>query len=300
MMAAHFKGRVRHYFTLNEPQCTVSLGYAQGIHAPGRQASFQKQFACWVNRLLAHGFAQRAIQAADPDAVVGIASTGRICYPESETDIGAAREAMFAVSDGDWMFTHQMLLDPICLGRFPACPGTALEKLMSRVTPEEMDIIHTVPRMLGYNIYNGSEIRSEDGRPVYTQRYPGFPRTALKWPITPEALSWGPRFLWERYGIPGYITENGLVRNDHIFLDGQVHDPERIDFLHRNLLALQKAIDTGADIRGYFHWSLTDNFEWGNGYGERFGLIYIDYPTGNRIPKDSFYWYGELIQRELD
>lgn len=298
MMADHFKGRVRHYFTLNEPQCTVSLGHETGIHAPGMQLDQAGQFNVLVNQLLAHGLAQRAIKAANPDAIVGIASTGRLCYPEQETpeDIDAARAATFAVSDDDWTFTHHWLLDPICLGHFPAGPGTGLETLANAVSPEDMEIIHTVPDILGYNIYNGHAIRAAQAGFEYVTRYPGFPRTAMKWPVTPEVLDWGVRFLYERYGLPGFITENGLSCNDRVYLDGMIHDIERIDFLVRYLTALRRAVEHGADIRGYFQWALTDNFEWSNGYGERFGLIFVDYPTGQRIPKDSFYWYKKVVR----
>lgn len=297
MMAGHFKGRVKHYFTLNEPQCTVSLGHETGVHAPGMQLDQAGQFNVLINQLLAHGLAQRAIKAADPEAVVGIASTGRLCYPEQETaaDIDAARAATFAVSDDDWTFTHHWLLDPICLGRFPEGPGTALESLAKTVSSGDMAIIHTVPDMLGYNIYNGHAVRAAETGFEYVSRYPGFPRTAMKWPVTPEVLDWGVRFLYERYGLPGYITENGLSCNDRIYLDGKIHDIERIDFLARYLSALRRAMENGADIRGYFQWSLTDNFEWSNGYGERFGLVFVDYPTGRRIPKDSFSWYKNVI-----
>lgn len=298
MMAAHFRGRVKHYFTLNEPQCTVSLGHQSGVHAPGKQLDLAGQFGVLVNQLLAHGLAQRAIRAADPEAVVGIASTGRLCYPERETpeDIRAAREATFAVSDDDWAFTHHWLLDPICLGKFPDCGGTALEECVRQVTPEDMSIIHAVPDVLGYNIYNGNAVRTDGTGYAYVPRYPGFPRTAMKWPVTPEVMNWGVGFLQERYGLPCYITENGLSCNDRVYLDGQVHDADRIDFLTRYLTCLGQAVERGVDVRGYFHWSLTDNFEWSNGYGERFGLIYVDYPTGNRIPKDSFRWYGQVAQ----
>ena len=298
MMAAHFKGRVRHYFTLNEPQCTVSLGHQTGIHAPGLQLDLEGQFNVLVNQLLAHGYAQRAIKTADPEAIVGIASTGRLCYPETETpeNIHAARTATFAVSDEDWTFTHHWLLDPICLGRFPDGPGTRLEALAKAVPPEKMAIIHAVPDMLGYNIYNGHAVKAIETGFEYSPRYPGFPRTAMKWPVTPEVLDWGVRFLYERYGIPGYITENGLSCNDRLYLDGKVHDIERIDFLSRYLNALHRSMVGGADIRGYFQWALTDNFEWNNGYGERFGLVYVDYPTGTRVPKDSFYWYRKVIR----
>ncbi|MBQ8239068.1 MAG: beta-glucosidase [Oscillospiraceae bacterium] len=296
MMAAHFRGRVTHYFTLNEPQCTVSLGHETGVHAPGMKIDQAGQFGVLVNQLLAHGYAMRAIKTADPDAIVGIASTGRLCYPETDADIDAARAATFAVSDDDWTFTHHWLLDPICLGHFPEAEGTRLGALAKSVSAEDLAIIHTVPDILGYNIYNGHAVKFTASGFEYVERYPGFPRTALKWPVTPEVLDWGVRFLQERYGRPGYITENGLSCNDRIYLDGQVHDAERIDFLARYLAALERAIAHGADIRGYFQWSLTDNFEWNAGYGERFGLIYIDYPTGQRIPKDSFYWYQNVIR----
>lgn len=297
MMAAHFRGRVRYYFTLNEPQCTTSLGYQQGLHAPGLQLELPEVFSCHIHQMMAHGLAQRAIKAADPDAVVGIASTGNLCYPETETpeNIEAARQATFATDTGNWIFTHQWLLDPICLGRFPPCEGTALEPLVRAVSPEQLAVIHTMPDMLGYNIYNGHQVRADGIGFEYVPKYPGYPRTALKWPVTPEVLDWGVRFLQERYGLPGYITENGLSCNDRVYLDGKVHDPDRIDFLARYLHCLHRAVESGADIRGYFHWAFTDNFEWHSGYGERFGLVYVDYPTGERIRKDSYFWYRDLI-----
>lgn len=298
MMAAHFKGRVTHYFTLNEPQCSVSLGYLQGIHAPGKKLRKKQIFACWKTFLLAHGLAMRAIKAADPGAVVGIASTGRLCYPETETpeNIAAAREATFAVDDQDWLFTHNWLLDPICLGKFPECKGTALTALVKSVSQEEMEVIHTVPDIIGYNVYNGHAVCAAGSGFAYVPKYPGFPRTALKWPVTPEVLDWGIRFLQERYPLPAYITENGLSCNDRIYPDGKVHDPDRIDFLSRYLSCLNRAMNHGANIRGYFHWALTDNFEWHSGYSDRFGLIFMDFPSGQRIPKDSFFWYKEVVR----
>ena len=108
-------------------------------------------------------------------------------------------------------------------------------------------------------------------------------------------MEWAPLELLERYCLPIFITENGLSFTDRIHLDGKVHDPERIDFTHRYLLALRQGIEAGADVQGYFHWSLLDNFEWSEGYNERFGLVYVDYPTGTRTPKDSAAWYRETI-----
>lgn len=297
MMAEHFKGRIGNYFTLNEPQCAIGLGYGTGAHAPGKQLDLAGQFTCWKHILMAHGEALRAVKKVDPSAQVGIAATGRICYPETEkkADIEAARQAMFAGTEEGWTFTYHMALDPICLGRFPECAGTALEPLVNAVTREELDRIHAVPDLLGYNMYNGWAVRAdENGQPFYVPRYEGFPRTALKWPVTPEIMDWGVRFLGERYGLPAYITENGVSCNDKIFLDGRVHDPDRIDFLHRYLRCLKRAAEQGADIRGYFHWALMDNYEWNSGYSERLGLVFMDYPNLRRIPKDSAAWYRDV------
>ena len=113
--------------------------------------------------------------------------------------------------------------------------------------------------------------------------------------ITTEIMEYGYAFLYERYRLPLYVTECGLSCNDHIFLDGQVHDADRIDFLHRYLLALCRGCER-ADVRGFFHWSLTDNFEWHSGYAERFGLIYVDYPTQKRILKDSAHWNAQTAR----
>lgn len=118
---------------------------------------------------------------------------------------------------------------------------------------------------------------------------------AIQWPVTPECLQWGPKFLYERYHKPIYITENGLSCHDVISLDGKVHDPNRIDFLARYLRELRKAAEE-ADIRGYFQWSLMDNFEWAKGYSDRFGLVYVDYRNQERIMKDSAFWYKHVIE----
>nr|MBC8512606.1 family 1 glycosylhydrolase [Dehalococcoidia bacterium] len=123
----------------------------------------------------------------------------------------------------------------------------------------------------------------------------GYAMTPYGWAVTPEALYWGPRFFWERYKLPIIITESGMANVDWVSLDGRVHDPQRIDFLNRYLLKLQQASGDGVDICGYFQWSLLDNFEWAEGYKQRFGLVYVDYPTQKRILKDSAYWYKEVI-----
>ena len=227
--------------------------------------------------------------------MIGIASTGKLCYPHSPADETTARQETFRLTDADWMFTHPIVLDAVCLGRVEPEPG-ALRGLLSAVTPAEWDTMHAVPDFIGVNSYNGSEIAAgPDGVSVYLPRPQGFACTALKWPVTPEIMAYGFAFLFDRYRLPLYVTECGLSCNDHIYLDGTVHDVDRIDFLHRYLLALRRGCEH-ADVRGFFHWSLTDNFEWHSGYAERFGLIYIDYPTQRRIVKDSAHWYAQTAQ----
>ena len=123
----------------------------------------------------------------------------------------------------------------------------------------------------------------------------GSPRTATDWPVTPEALYCGPLNVYKRYGLPIWITEDGLSNHDMVFSDGKVHDPKRIEFLHTYLNCLSKAIDDGVPVKGYLHWSFLDNFEWSDGYDQRFGIIFVDYETLRRTPKDSAYWYANVI-----
>ena len=299
VVAEHFRGRVTHYFTLNEPQCSVGLGYATGAHAPGYKLDDGAVFCAWHNTIYAHCLAADAIRKADLAALVGIAPTGRICTPatDSPADIAAARQAMFDLEDGNWTFTYSPALDPIVLGKWPQIKGGQAQRVIDAIPQEQLDAL-PLGRLdfIGMNIYNSVAVRARaDGKPEFCPRAAGHPRTAIGWPITPKAMEWGPRFLHERYGLPIFITENGLSCTDRIHLDGKVHDPERIDFTHRYLLALRQGIEAGADVQGYFHWSLLDNFEWSEGYNERFGLVYVDYPTGTRTPKDSAAWYRETI-----
>lgn len=274
-VAEHFKGRVKHWFTINEPQCFIGLGYGTGSHAPGLKLRTEDQLLCWKNMLLGHTLAAQALRETDPANVVGLASCGGVCYPASNRaeDVDAARSTMFARPEEFRGFSHHHLLDPLCLEEGPGKPD-----------------------FIGLNIYHGGAVRMGEDGPEEVLYPVGGPRTAFDWPVTPEALEWGPRFVWERYHLPVYISENGLSCRDWLGLDGQVHDPGRIDFLHRYLLALARAVDAGVDLRGYFQWALIDNFEWAEGYDQRFGLVYVDYATGRRIPKDSARWYAEVVR----
>lgn len=274
-VAEHFKGRVRHWFTLNEPQCFIGLGYHTGEHAPGLRLRDEDVTLCWQNMLLGHTLACQALREADGSNLVGLASCGSICYPETDRpqDIQAARERMFPPLSGAPEFCYHHLLDPLCR-----------EDSAGR------------PDFIGMNIYNGVCVRMGAGGPEEVPHPAGGPRTAMDWPVTPQAMEWGPRLIWERYGLPIYISEDGLSCRDWVSLDGKVHDPNRIDFLTRYLRSLSAAAEAGVDLRGYFQWSLTDNFEWAEGYGQRFGLVYVDYATGERIPKDSAAWYAQVVK----
>lgn len=300
LIAERFSDRVTHFFTLNEPQCFIGLGYLNGVHAPGLKVPVRDTFQMAHNVLKAHGRAVQMLRTRAKQPIqVGYAPTCAMCYPETESpkDIEAARQQLFAMEDlTNWTWNVAWWSDPVLLGRYPQEGIDKYEAYLPSITPDDLKLISEPIDFYGQNIYNGKCCRmDEDGHPQIVKRYEGFPKTANQWPITPECLYWGPRFLQERYGKPIYITENGMSCHDVVSLDGKVHDTFRIDFLARYLKALKRAATDGVDIRGYFQWSLMDNFEWNYGYSERFGLVYVDYRTQERIWKDSAYWYRDLI-----
>lgn len=305
LVAERFSDRVKYFFTLNEPQCFVGLGFLQGCHAPGVKAPLRDTFEMAHNALKAHGRAVQMLRAYGKQNVqIGYAPTSGMCYPEKETpkDIEAARKALFALPDdlSNWTWNVSWWSDPGILGKYPEEGMKKYEKYLPVITDEDMKLISQPIDFYGQNIYNGRCIRmGTDGRPEEVRRPAGFPKTATNWPVTPEALYWGPKFLYERYRKPIYITENGMACHDTVSQDGKVHDPNRIDFLARYLKNLKRAAEE-IDIRGYFQWSLMDNFEWDKGYAERFGIIYVDFETQERIWKDSAYWYRDLIRRNGD
>lgn len=299
----HFDGRVKHYVTLNEPQCFLGMGYGSGVHAPGKKLSDRALAQCIHHALLAHGKAAAAMRTASSIPLqIGLASTGKICYPSSHSDnignekyddatLRSARNATFALKD-DWTFSHTWLLDAAVFGRYPE-EVEVFRRLNDTMSDRDRSIITAPMDFIGLNAYSGTPVDSTGNR---VQKSPGFSRTALKWPVTPECMYFGPRFLYERYHLPVIITENGQSCNDRIFLDGAVHDPDRIDFLTRYLRQLTRAAADGIPINGYFHWCLTDNFEWHSGYDERFGLVYVDYETQERTIKDSGFWFRDMIK----
>lgn len=303
----HFSDRVTNIATINEPQIISGLGYMLGLHAPGKKLDAVSVLSVIHHLALAHGLAVTKMRAVAKQPVkIGFSSTGGLCYPskECDEDIDAARAECFNIVKGNMTFNHTIFCDMTCLGRYPDIAGTelhlepGLEKIghyeeLPFVKKGDIELIHQPIDYLGINVYNGHEINAAG----YINKKPGSPRTALGWPVTPGVMNYGIRYLYERYNLPIYIFEDGLACNDIISLDGKVHDSNRIDFLTRYLTDLEKAYKAGVPILGYFHWSFTDNFEWHSGYDPRFGLVFVDYETQQRIPKDSAYWYSDLIKK---
>ncbi|HCO29648.1 MAG TPA: beta-glucosidase, partial [Lachnospiraceae bacterium] len=302
VVAENFSDQVKYFFTFNEPQCFIGLGFLNGEHAPGLKVPVKDTFLMAHHVLMAHGRAVQMLrQYAKQNIEIGYAPTGTMSYPatEKEEDIEAARQHLFGINEdsNNWTWNVAWWSDPILKGQYPEEGMERYREYLPNIKESDLKLISEPIDFYGQNIYNGKCIRmGNDGKPEEVKRYEGFPKTAMGWPITPECLYWGPKFLYERYQKPIYITENGLSCHDVISLDGKVHDPNRIDFLARYLGQVKKAKEDGVDIRGYFQWSLMDNFEWACGYNERFGLIYVDYNTQKRILKDSAYWYQTTIK----
>ncbi|ONI37925.1 beta-glucosidase [Candidatus Epulonipiscium fishelsonii] len=297
-----FGDKVTNYITFNEPQCFIGHGYSGGVHAPGLKHSTQDLLQMTHHILLSHGESVKTIRELAPYAKVGIATTALMHYPTSNTpeDIESARKAVMDEifkSENAWPWSVSWWGDPIFLGKYPEEGLKYLEKYMPKIKDGDMEIISQPLDFLGQNIYNGYEITtSPNGEVEIVNREIGHGKTALNWPITPKSLYWGPKFLYERYKKPIFITENGLSCHDVVSLDGKVHDPNRIDFLHRYLKEFKKAGEDGVEIAGYFEWSFMDNFEWHSGYADRFGIVYVDFTTQERIIKDSGYWYKTVIE----
>lgn len=293
VVAERFGSRVKHYMTINEPQCVATVGYFKAEHAPGLRLREEQIAQIYHILALAHSEAARQIKAvAGPEVLVGAAPCGRLCYPQNDTPAGrdAAYRASFDLSQ-DWIFTFNIFLDSLVFKRYDPSIPAPVRAFAATVPQSDWDLMET-PDFIGVNVYHGQEV-DDNARPV--EPWPGFPRTATKWTVSPKVMHHGVENVYRRYHLPILISENGQSCNDRIFLDGQVHDPERIDFLNRYLLELQKAIADGVPVFGYMHWSFLDNFEWSEGYFERFGLVYVDFPTQRRIPKDSAAWYAQVI-----
>jgi beta-glucosidase len=295
--------RVPTWTTLNEPWCAAFLGYASGVHAPGRtDAAVSLRAAHHLN--LAHGRAVQVLRAALP-ASAEVSLTLNLHAVRPLSDSAGDREAARRID----ALGNRVFLDPVFHGRLPAdlVEDTAALTDWSFVRDGDLEVTSAPVDSLGINYYSPTVVAagtSETPSPwPGAERHVRFvpapgPRTAMDWPVDPEGL-YGllTRLRDELPGTPLMVTENGAAYDDYADPSGEVHDPERVAYLDGHLAAVHRALADGVDVRGYFLWSLLDNFEWAYGYGKRFGIVHVDFASQRRTPKDSARWYADVIAR---
>jgi beta-glucosidase len=286
--------RVVSWTTHNEPHVAAWAGYGTGRHAPGR-SSTEDALAAAHHLLLSHGLAASIIREEVPGARVGITLDLWPMEPasDSEVDRAAAHEA-----DGH---QNRWFLDPLFRGEYPGDMLEVFAPLAPPIEPGDMRAIAAPIDFLGVNYYRREVIAGDGHGGWRIVHQPGSRYTEMGWEISPQGLAGVLERVSEEYAPAElYVTENGAAFCDVRSHDGSVHDPERCDYLAEHVDAVQRSAAAGIPVRGYFVWSLLDNFEWAEGYWRRFGLVYIDFPTLERIPKSSFYWYRDLIARVGD
>ncbi|MEU7183998.1 MULTISPECIES: GH1 family beta-glucosidase [Streptomyces] len=297
VVAARLGDRVAHWITLNEPAELTLLGYGLGQHAPGRELVFDALPAAH-HQLLGHGLAVQALRARGARSI-GIANSHGPTWPAS------AAEADTAAADLYDLLLNRLFADPVLLGRYP---DEDLAALLPGPVADDLRVISEPLDWYGINYYQPTLVGAPDPAatgpadfggialppelPFAPREIEGYPRTDFGWPVVPEALTELLLSFRERYGAslpPVMITENGCAYEG-------VEDGARIAFLDGHLRALHEAMDAGVDVRGYFVWSLMDNFEWAEGYARRFGLVHIDFSTLVRTPKASYRWLRDALR----
>jgi beta-glucosidase len=294
VVSARLGDRVKHWITHNEPWVAAFLGYGMGIHAPGIQ-DFQQALAASHHLLLSHGWATPIIRANSENAEVGITLSINDVLPASPSpqDYAAAREI-----DG---FTNRWFLDPVYGRGYPTDVVEWFDRVhgarLDMVQEGDLAVIAAPTDFLGHNYYTRTLARASvaDNLPP-TRTTDGSEFTEMGWEVAPRSLyRLLNRFHFE-YQIPAiYITENGASFPDKVCKEGHVHDDRRQAYLKEHFRAAHDAIQCGVPLRGYFVWSFMDNFEWSFGYTKRFGIVYVDFETQQRIVKESGKWYSSVI-----
>jgi beta-glucosidase len=287
--------RVKHWITHNEPWCTAIIGNFEGWHAPGL-TDFKTALQVSHHVLLSHGKAVPVIRANVPDAKVGISLSLHPLRAASgkDRDIAAMER-----HDG---LRYRWFLDPLYGRGYPQQTLELVGAAAPAVMPGDLDAIAVPTDFLGVNYYFPETIADDPGHaPLGARVLPpsGDEITAMGWPVEPQGMAeLLARVENDYHPGPIYVTENGSCYEDTVSLDGSVHDTERRQYLMRHLGALRQAIGDGVPVKGYFAWSLVDNFEWAEGYQKRFGLVHIDYATQQRRLKDSAKWYQSFLKAE--
>lgn len=286
--------RVTHWITHNEPQVVAHSGYGHGEHAPGRRDGLTGALAVSHHLLLSHGRAVRIIRDAVPDAEIGIVLNLHHVDPASD-DESDRQAACFA--DG---MQNRWYLDPVFRGRYPGDIAQEWEHHLPPIEPGDMETIAAPLDCLGINYYSRHVVRSGEDGSVQQIKPANAEYTSMGWEVYPRGLEQLLLRVARDYQPARiYITENGAAYTDVRTHDGAIHDPERQQYIAQHLAAARRAWARGAPLAGYFVWSLLDNFEWAHGYSRRFGIVYVDYPTLERIPKDSAYWYRDFIRAQI-
>jgi beta-glucosidase len=279
--------RVKYFTTLNEPWVIANLGHRTGEMAPG----FKDEKLCLQvihNLLVAHGLGVQALKACRRDCQAGIVLILFPTHPasDSQSDLSASEFA--------WEKDCAWYLDPLFKACYPERAWEHFGNLVPCLEPGDMALISRELDFLGVNFYFRS-VMSENGR---LQEIPGASYTDMGWEVHAPALRQLLLRITRDYRLPPlYITENGAAYKDELTEDGRVHDSKRIEYVRDHLLEAHAAIQEGVDLRGYFLWSLLDNFEWACGLSKRFGVVYVDYQSQTRYLKDSAFWYAKVIRR---
>lgn len=290
----HFSDRVKHWMTVNEFVCFTDLGYRDGQFAPGLRLSAAECSQIRHHAVLAHGLGVQAIRANTPSGIqVGLAEDAQVFVPVMETPehIAAAQRAT--------RLENAPFLTAVMEGKYPEQYLQAEGKNAPRVEPGDMEIIGGKLDFVGLNIYDPHFARADSSAYGYSviPLPASYPHMWSPWlNMGPEGLYWGVRNVTDLWKVPAiYITENGTSSSDVLKPDAPVEDVDRIMFLRNYLTHLHRAASEGYPVKGYFLWSLMDNFEWADGFSKRFGLHYVDFKTLKRTPKLSAEWYKAVI-----
>jgi beta-glucosidase len=300
-MTRRLSDRVIDWITINEPWTYAIPGELAGVHAPGRRNPWGA-FQTMHNLLVAHGLGVQAIKAIGSHLRAGAALNLMSIYPR-----GPSEKDRDAVQTAD-QFYNRIQLDPLFKGVYPEALLRKLRWFVPDIHADDMEIISTKSDFLGINTYTIAHAYHKwyvpffhawmTGAQIGTAEHlaDGLQHTSMGWPIWPQGMHEVLTRIRNEYGNPlVYVTENGAAFDDHAE-NGCVHDPKRVEFLRSHIHVVHQAIEEGANIRGYFVWSLLDNFEWSMGYSKRFGIVYVDYASQSRTIKDSALWYSNLIR----
>jgi len=281
------------WITLNEPYIVTTFGYTLGFHAPGRELMLGA-LPTAHHQLLGHGLATAALRAGGARQVALTNNCSPI-WPASQSPADLAAAAALDT------LQNRLFNDPVLLGDYPDLSAFGIgEEGLDAVRPGDLDLISAPIDALGINYYSPTRVsaRPDSPLPFQLEPIPGYPVTEFGWPVIPAGLTELLTLFQDRYAEwlpPVWITENGCSVADEPDPAGVIDDQPRIRYLDGHLRAVADAITAGVDVRGYLYWSLLDNFEWSEGYHQRFGLVHVDYATQRRTPKASFGWYRDLI-----